>query len=63
MSERESQEDVAPAVQRLFKTADGDRVLKYLRHRFYDNQMKDEHLERQVGRRDVVQLLVRLTEG
>ena len=46
--------EVKPAVQRLFKTRDGELVLEYLLDRFYHNRIKDETMARQVGQRDVL---------
>jgi len=39
----------------LFNTPLGRTVLKYLNDRYYDNKFTDENIDRQVGRRDVMQ--------
>ncbi len=57
-----SEDQMKPAFSRLFKTNDGKLALKYLQDRFCNRMFKDEHLERQVGRCDVVQLISRLAE-
>ncbi len=40
--------------QRLFKTSEGEAVLEDLRKRFYDGKIKQEQIERDVGKRDVI---------
>ena len=57
-------DEIKPAAKRVFHSRDGELVLEYLLSRFYHCRLKDEHLERQVGRRDVL-LHIRdlLTEG
>lgn len=50
------------AAHRLFKTRDGEVLHQYLMERFYDCPIKDDHLERQVGRRDVMLEINRLRE-
>ncbi len=54
-------ETVRSAAHRLLNSRDGEVVLEYL-CKLYDGPFKDEHLERQVGRRDVVLELRRLKE-
>lgn len=49
-----TQDEITPAMQRLFATRDGQLVLKYLDRRYYDAKIKQDELERAVGRRDVV---------
>lgn len=49
------QEAARLAARRLFATKDGETVLKFLEDLFYHNNFKDNALERQVGRRDVIQ--------
>ncbi|RKZ84258.1 MAG: hypothetical protein DRQ39_08540 [Gammaproteobacteria bacterium] len=53
--------EVKPAFSRLFKTADGEIVLSYLRRRFYDNKIDNENIARQVGQRDVVRAIMNLS--
>lgn len=49
------------AYYRLFRTKDGDAVLRDLRRQFYDQTFKSECLERQVGRRDVLLHIIRMS--
>ncbi len=53
---------IRAAAHRLFQTRDGEAVLAYLMERFYDCNIKDDQLARQVGRRDVVLEINRLRE-
>ena len=55
-------DDVKPALQRLFKTKDGEILMEFLTTRFYDNKIKEDDLVRQVGQRDVVWTLKQLLE-
>lgn len=50
------------AASRIFKSQDGKLLLAYLKKRYYDNRLKPEELERQVGRRDVVLDLITMIE-
>ena len=47
---------------RLFKTRDGQALMKFLSDRYYDNKITDGDLSRQIGQRDVVWTLKRLAE-
>ena len=53
--------EVKPAFNRLFKSADGQIVLDYLKRRFYDNKIDNENMARQVGQRDVVKTILNLS--
>ena len=44
---------------RVFSTRDGRDVLADLAKRFYDNEIKDDFVLRDIGRRDVVQFIKR----
>ncbi len=57
-----SVEEVRPAINRLFKTRDGELVLEYLLDKFYHNRIKDESMARQVGQRDVMLHVKQLAE-
>ena len=46
--------DVKAATDRLFNTRDGQAVLSYLMTRYYDSQIRDASIHRDVGRRDVL---------
>jgi hypothetical protein len=54
--------DVKTAADRLFKTRDGQIVLKYLNQKYYDGPMATGSLERLIGRRDVLLHIKRLIE-
>ena len=62
MQNRVSFEEAASAAQRLFNTRDGEFVLQHLKAKYYDNKIKDESLERQVGQRDVLWYIKQLME-
>ena len=52
--------DIKAATSRLFITRDGQAVLRYLMNKFYDNQIRDISIHRDVGRRDVLHHIMQL---
>ena len=50
------------SVRKTFATHEGRVALKYLMDRFYDCQLKHEHLERQAGSRDVLYHIKQIIE-
>lgn len=50
------------AANRVLNTRDGELMYDELMKRYYDNPIKEDQLERQVGRRDVALELKRLKE-
>ena len=55
-------DEMKAVAHRLFKTADGELLMQYLKERYYDNKISDENLERQIGQRDVVWSILKLLE-
>ena len=54
--------EIAPVVERVFKTRDGELLLSYLERRYYDATIKSDEALRGLGRRDVVHDLKRMME-
>ena len=46
--------DIKAATGRLFNTRDGQAVLDYLMTRYYDCQIRDVSIHRDVGQREVL---------
>ncbi len=52
--------DIKIVVDRIFKTDDGKILLDYLSSKYYDCKIKNEDIDRQIGRRDVILFLKQL---
>lgn len=52
--------ELEAATKNVFNTIEGKRVLKYLKDKYFDMKIKEEHLTRQVGQRDVLLEIINL---
>ena len=55
--------DIKIIASKVFKTDDGKLLLEHLSAKFYDNRIKPDSIDRQIGRRDVVLYLKQLIKG